>query len=58
MAALPGAAQLELITASTILPAIVYGATIVLHLAVRKRLDRKKGALDSGASNCRLRSER
>jgi amino acid transporter len=44
MAALPGAAQLELITASTILPAIVYGATIVLHLAVRKRLDRKKGA--------------
>jgi amino acid transporter len=48
MAALPGAAQLELITASTILPAIVYGATIVLHLAVRKRLDRKKGAFDLG----------
>jgi amino acid transporter len=41
MAALPGAAQLELITASTILPAIVY-------LAVRKRLDRKKGAFDLG----------
>jgi amino acid transporter len=48
MAALPGAAQLELITASTILPAIVYGATIVLYLAVRKRLDRKKGAFGLG----------
>jgi amino acid transporter len=48
MAALPGAAQLELIAASTVLLAIVYGATIALYLAVRKRLDRKKGAFDLG----------
>ncbi|MER5464415.1 amino acid permease [Streptomyces sp. NPDC002668] len=48
MVALPGAALLKLITASTILPAIIYGATIVLYLAVRRRLDRKKGAFDLG----------
>jgi hypothetical protein len=30
MVALPGAALLKLITASTILPAIIYGATVVL----------------------------
>ncbi|MGQ4376091.1 amino acid permease [Streptomyces sp. SAS_267] len=46
MVALPGAALLELITASTILPAITYGSTVVLYLAVRKRLDRRKGAFD------------
>ncbi|MEU9010950.1 amino acid permease [Streptomyces sp. NPDC048479] len=48
MVALPGAALLELITASTIIPAIVYGSTIVLYLAVRSGLDRKKGAFDLG----------
>ncbi|WP_214319445.1 APC family permease [Nonomuraea sediminis] len=48
MLALPGAALLELITASTILPAIIYGSTIVLYLVVRRRLDRKKGAFDLG----------
>jgi amino acid transporter len=48
MVALPGAALLKLIEASTILPAIIYGFTVVLHLAVRKRLDRKKGAFDLG----------
>ncbi|MDT2007165.1 amino acid permease [Rhodococcus opacus] len=48
MVALPGAALLELIVAGTILPAIVYGATIVLYLAVRRRLDRKEGAFDLG----------
>ncbi|MFD5427050.1 APC family permease [Streptomyces sp. NPDC127084] len=48
MVALPGAALLELITASTILPALIYGATIVLYLAVRGRLDRRKGAFDLG----------
>ncbi|MCX5149733.1 hypothetical protein OHB36_23625 [Streptomyces sp. NBC_00320] len=48
MVALPGAALLELITASTILPAITYGSTIVLYLAVRKRLGRKEGAFDLG----------
>ncbi|MFI5966453.1 APC family permease [Streptomyces asoensis] len=48
MVALPGSALLELITASTILPALIYAATIVLYLAVRGRLDRKKGAFDLG----------
>ena len=48
MIALPGGALLELITAGTILPAITYGSTIVLYLAVRRRLDRRKGAFDLG----------
>ncbi|MFE5724020.1 APC family permease, partial [Streptomyces erythrochromogenes] len=48
MVALPGAALLELITASTILPALIYGATIVLYLAVRRRLGRREGAFDLG----------
>lgn len=48
MVALPGAALLELITASTILPALIYGATIVLYLAVRGRLGRQEGAFDLG----------
>jgi amino acid transporter len=48
MVALQGAALLALITASTILPAIIYGLTVVLYLAVRRRLDRKKGAFDLG----------
>ncbi|WP_351234499.1 amino acid permease [Streptomyces sp. NPDC002133] len=48
MVALPGAALLELITASTILPAVIYGSTIVLYLTVRGRLDRRKGAFDLG----------
>jgi amino acid transporter len=48
MVALPGAALLKLIEASTILPAIINGFTVVPYLAVRKRLDRKKGAFDLG----------
>ncbi len=48
MLALPGDALLELITAGTIIPAITYGSTIILYLAVRKRLARKKGAFDLG----------
>jgi amino acid transporter len=48
MVALPGEALLELITASTILPVIIYGATVALYLAVRRRLDRKEGAFDLG----------
>jgi amino acid transporter len=48
MVALPGAALLKLIVASTILPAIIYGATIVLYLVVRKRLDRRAGAFNLG----------
>ncbi|MGW2921469.1 amino acid permease [Streptomyces angustmyceticus] len=48
MVALPGAALLKLITASTILPAIIYGATVTRYLAVRRRLARRKGAFDLG----------
>ncbi|MFJ8015075.1 APC family permease [Streptomyces sp. NPDC096339] len=48
MVALPGQALLELITASTILPALIYGAIIVLYLAVRGRLGRQEGAFDLG----------
>lgn len=48
MVALPGAALLNLIIASTILPAIIYASTIVLYLVVRKRLSRRKGAFDLG----------
>jgi amino acid transporter len=48
MMAVPGAALLKLITASTILPALLYGATTVLYLSVRKRLDRKEGGFDLG----------
>lgn len=46
--ALPGAALLKLITASTILPALTYGLTIVLHLGARRRLDRRKRAFNLG----------
>jgi amino acid transporter len=48
MIALPGSALLQLITASSILPAILYGATVILYLAVRKRLERKEGAFNLG----------
>lgn len=48
MVALPGTARMELITASTILPAIIYGSLIILYLSVRKQLERKKGAFDLG----------
>jgi amino acid transporter len=48
MVALPGAALLKLIVASTILPSIIYGSTIVLYLVVRKRLDHRHGAFSLG----------
>jgi amino acid transporter len=48
MVALPGAALLKLIIASTILPAIIYGSTIVLYLVVRRRLGRQEGAFNLG----------
>jgi amino acid transporter len=48
MLALPGSALLQLITASTILPAVIYGATVILYLAVRKQLGRREGAFDLG----------
>ena len=46
--ALPGKALLQLIIVSTIIPAMLYGMTIWLFLAVRKRLDRREGAFDLG----------
>jgi amino acid transporter len=48
MAALPGAALLELILSTAILPALLYGMTIVLFLVVRKRFERREGAFDLG----------
>lgn len=48
MLVLPGSALLQLITASTILPAVIYGATVILYLAVRKQLGRREGAFDLG----------
>lgn len=48
MVALPGAALLQLIIASTLLPSLIYGAIVVLYLSVRKRLGRKEGAFSLG----------
>jgi amino acid transporter len=48
MVVLPGDALLQLITAGTILPVIIYGSTVVLYLAVRKRLAAKEGAFSLG----------
>jgi amino acid transporter len=48
MIALPGAALLQLIIGSTILPALIYGSIVVLYLAVRKRLERKEGGFNLG----------
>lgn len=48
MVGVPGQALLEIITAGTIVPAITYGSTVVLYLAVRKRLGRKPGAFSLG----------
>ena len=48
MLALPGQALLQLILGSTILPALIYGAIVVLYLAVRERLESKEGAFNLG----------
>ena len=48
MVVLPGDALLQLITAGTILPVIIYGGTVVLYLAVRKRLAAREGAFSLG----------
>lgn len=48
MIVLPGAALLELILASTIIPFLLYAMTIVLYLVVRKALGRRQGAFDLG----------
>jgi hypothetical protein len=41
---------LKLIVGSTILPALIYGAIVVLYLSVRKRLERKEGGFSLGVS--------
>jgi amino acid transporter len=48
MIALPGAALLQLIIGSTILPALIYGSIVILYLVVRKRLERKEGGFNLG----------
>lgn len=48
MVALPGEALLQLIIGSTILPALIYGAIMVLYLAVRKRLEHREGGFSLG----------
>ncbi len=48
MLALPGEALLQLIIGSTILPALIYGAIVILYLAVRKRLEHKQGGFSLG----------
>ena len=48
MVGLPGQALLELIIGGTILPALIYGAIVVLYLAVRKGLERKEGGFSLG----------
>ena len=49
MFALPGAAPLELMNASTIMGPTIFAGTILLHLSVRRQLDRKEGASGLGA---------
>lgn len=48
MVALPGEALLQLIIGSTILPALIYGAIVILYLVVRKRLDHRPGGFSLG----------
>ena len=48
MVALPGHALLQLIIAGTISSSLLYGATIVLYVAVRGRLDQREGSFDLG----------
>ena len=48
MVALPGKALIQLIVGGTILPALIYGATVVLYLSVRKRLEHKEGGFSLG----------
>jgi amino acid transporter len=48
MVALPGEALIQLIVGGTILPALIYGATVVLYLSVRKRLEHREGGFSLG----------
>ncbi len=48
MAALPGDALLEMLTVGGLIGAVLYGAIIVLYLAVRKGLGHQEDAFDLG----------
>jgi amino acid transporter len=48
MLTLRGQALIQLIIGSTILPALIYGAIVILYLAVRKRLEHKQGGFSLG----------
>ncbi len=48
MGALPGGALLNMLTVGGLIGAVLYGAIIVLYLAVRKRLGRQENAFDLG----------
>ena len=48
IAAVPGDALLDLLTVGGLIGATLYGAIIVLYLAVRKRLGRQENAFDIG----------
>jgi amino acid transporter len=48
MGALPGGALLKMLTVGGLIGAVLYGAIIVLYLAVRKRLGRQEDAFDLG----------
>lgn len=48
MVALPGDALLQLILGGTMLPALTYGAIVILYLVVRKRLEAKPGGFNLG----------
>jgi amino acid transporter len=48
MVGLRGEALMQLIVGGTILPALIYGATVVLYLSVRKRLEHREGGFSLG----------
>jgi amino acid transporter len=48
MVAVPGNSLTQLITSGTVLIVVIYGSTVVLYLAVRKRLGRQEGAFSLG----------
>ncbi|GGF15581.1 amino acid permease [Subtercola lobariae] len=48
MLALPGDALNQLLVGGTLLPALMYGAIVVLYLAVRSKLERKAGGFSLG----------
>ncbi|QJU52658.1 amino acid permease [Herbiconiux sp. KACC 21604] len=48
MIALPGDALVQLIVGGTLLPALMYGAIVVLYLVVRRKLEPKPGGFSLG----------